>query len=153
MYNSARRRSESTHWFPSRQSDGLALDSDRRNRFEQEARAAGGLNHPNIVAIFAIGTEDGVLYAVEELLKCETLRKRLRLRPLAARNAIDCAVQAARGLAAAHAGGIFQRDPKSDFGPEMSGHGFSLAPDGRTGTSLSTKPQGSGRYSGTGMRA
>jgi serine/threonine protein kinase len=46
----------------------VTLDRDRRHRFEQEARAAGGLNHPNIVAVFDIGSEDGAMYVVQELL-------------------------------------------------------------------------------------
>ncbi|HYW44477.1 MAG TPA: protein kinase [Bryobacteraceae bacterium] len=92
----------------------LQLDADRRARFEQEARAAGALNHPNIVAIYDIGLHDGALYIVQELLEGETLRERLRQGPLPARKAIDCAVQTARGLAAAHAKGIVHRDLKPD---------------------------------------
>jgi Tol biopolymer transport system component len=92
----------------------LNLDPERRARFEQEARAAGALNHHNIVAIFDIGSQDGALYVVEELLEGETLRQRLAQGPLPARKAIDYAVQAARGLAAAHAKGIVHRDLKPD---------------------------------------
>ncbi|MGO9258048.1 MAG: protein kinase domain-containing protein [Bryobacteraceae bacterium] len=90
----------------------ITLDPDRRRRFEREARAAGGLNHPNIVAVFDIGWEDGAMYVVQELLEGETLRERLRIGALPVRKALDYAVQAARGLAAAHAKGIVHRDLK-----------------------------------------
>ncbi|MGP8246062.1 MAG: protein kinase domain-containing protein [Bryobacteraceae bacterium] len=92
----------------------VTLDPDRRRRFEQEARAAGGLNHPNIVAVFDIGSEAGAMYVVQELLEGETLRERLRTGPLPLRKALDYAVQAARGLAAAHAKGIIHRDLKPE---------------------------------------
>src|SRR5258708_1205813 len=90
------------------------LDPERRARFEQEARAAGALNHPNIVSIYDIGVEDGSLYIVEELLEGETLRDRLRHGPIPVRKAVDYALQAARGLAAAHAKGIVHRDLKPE---------------------------------------
>ena len=92
----------------------VTLDADRRQRFELEARAAGGLSHPNIVAVYDIGSEDGALYVVQELLEGETLRERLRAGPLPARKALDYALQAARGLAAAHAKGIVHRDLKPE---------------------------------------
>jgi len=92
----------------------VTLDADRRHRFELEARAAGGLNHPNIVAVFDIGSEAGAMYVVQELLEGETLRERLRGGPLPLRKALDYAVQAARGLAAAHAKGIVHRDLKPE---------------------------------------
>jgi eukaryotic-like serine/threonine-protein kinase len=92
----------------------VTLDPDRRNRFELEARAAGGLSHPNIVAVFDIGQEDGAMYVVQELLEGETLRDRLKAGALPLRKAIDYAIQAARGLAAAHAKGIVHRDLKPE---------------------------------------
>jgi len=55
----------------------VATDPDRLHRFEQEARAAGMLNHPNIVAVYDVGAQDGVSYVVSELLDGETLRMRL----------------------------------------------------------------------------
>ncbi len=91
----------------------FARDADRMRRFEREARAAGGLNHPNILAIFDIGVEDGALYVVSELLEGETLRRRLG-RPLAPRKAIEIARQVAAGLAVAHAKGIVHRDLKPE---------------------------------------
>ncbi|HEX9303466.1 MAG TPA: serine/threonine-protein kinase, partial [Thermoanaerobaculia bacterium] len=77
-------------------------DPDRLRRFEQEARAAGVLNHPNVTAVYDIGTVDGSPYVVTELLEGETLRSRLAGGPLAPRRAIEFAIQIAHGLAAAH---------------------------------------------------
>ena len=89
-------------------------DPDRLRRFEQEARAAGILNHPNITAVHDIGTVDGSPYVVTELLVGETLRSRLAGGPLAPRRAIDYALQIAHGLAAAHEKGIVHRDLKPE---------------------------------------
>jgi Tol biopolymer transport system component len=92
----------------------FSSDPDRMRRFEQEAQAAGGLNHPNILAIHDVGTVDGSPYLVSELLEGETLRERLVAGPLPARKAIDFAAQIARGLAAAHEKGIVHRDLKPE---------------------------------------
>jgi serine/threonine protein kinase len=89
-------------------------DSDRLRRFEQEARAAATLNHPNILAIFQMGTHDGAPYLVSELLEGGTLREQLVHGPMPLRKAIDVGVQAARGLAAAHEKGIVHRDLKPE---------------------------------------
>jgi Tol biopolymer transport system component len=89
-------------------------DADRLRRFEQEARAAGILNHPNITAVYDIGTENGAPYVVSELLEGETLRSRLGSGPLPVRKALDYAVQLARGLAAAHEKKIVHRDLKPE---------------------------------------
>ena len=86
----------------------FATDATRVHRFEQEARAAGSLNHPNILAIHDIGTHDGVPYIVSELLEGETLRERMAGGALPQRKAIDYALQIAKGLAAAH-----EKDPKN----------------------------------------
>ena len=100
----------------------FSADADRLRRFEQEARAAAALNHPNILAVHDIGTHNGSPYIVSELLEGETLRARLgkgarrsdtpgsggppasagTSSALPVRKAIDYAVQIARGLAAAH---------------------------------------------------
>jgi eukaryotic-like serine/threonine-protein kinase len=93
---------------------GSAPDSERLRRFEQEARATAALNHPNILAVFDIGTQDGSPYIVSELLEGETLRSRLTSGPLPMRKTIDYALQIARGLAAAHDHGIFHRDLKPE---------------------------------------
>src|SRR5690348_16273829 len=75
----------------------LSQDGDRVRRFEQEARAAGMLNHPNILAIYDVGTHEGSFYVVSELLDGETLKARQSGAPLATHRAIDYALQTARG--------------------------------------------------------
>ena len=92
----------------------LMNDPERLRRFEQEARAAAALNHPNILAVYQMGVYEGAPYLVSELLEGSTLRARIRRGPLAARNAIDYGVQIARGLAAAHVKGIVHRDLKPE---------------------------------------
>jgi hypothetical protein len=89
-------------------------DADRLRRFEQEAQAAGGLNHPNITAVYDVGAHEGAPYIVTELIEGETLRARLAGGAIPARKAIDYAVQIARGLAAAHEKGIVHRDLKPE---------------------------------------
>ncbi|MFY9550806.1 MAG: protein kinase, partial [Thermoanaerobaculia bacterium] len=89
-------------------------DADRLRRFEQEAQAAGGLNHPNITAVYDIGQHEGAPYVVQELLEGETLRAVLAGGGLSQRKAIDYALQAAHGLAAAHEKGIVHRDLKPE---------------------------------------
>jgi serine/threonine protein kinase/Tol biopolymer transport system component len=92
----------------------FAQDSDRLKRFEQEARAAGVLNHPNITAVYDFGSHDGAPYIVTELLEGETLRSRLGPGAIPARKAIDYGIQIAKGLAAAHEKGIVHRDLKPE---------------------------------------
>ncbi len=94
--------------------ESLTTDPDRLRRFEQEARAAAALNHPNILAVYQMATHDGVSYMVTELLDGETLSERLRRGPVSMRKAIDYAVQIAHGLAAAHDKGIMHRDLKPE---------------------------------------
>src|SRR5271167_364745 len=92
----------------------ISLDADRLRRFEQEALATAALNHPNILAVFDIGTSDGSPYVVSELLEGETLRERLRGGSIPVRKTLDCALQIAHGLAAAHEKGIIHRDLKPE---------------------------------------
>lgn len=92
----------------------LSQDADRLRRFEQEARAASALNHPNILTIHDVGAHDGSPYVVSELLEGETLRQRLSTGALSPRKAIEYAVQIANGLAAAHEKGIVHRDLKPE---------------------------------------
>jgi serine/threonine protein kinase len=92
----------------------FSSDSDRLKRFEQEARAAGVLNHPNITIVYDIGAHDGAPYVVQELLEGETLRGELAGGRFSPRKAIDYAVQIAQGLAAAHEKGIVHRDLKPE---------------------------------------
>jgi eukaryotic-like serine/threonine-protein kinase len=89
-------------------------DPARLGRFEQEARATATLSHPNILAIFDVGQQDGRPYIVTELLQGETLRARLRASSLQPRKAIEYAAQIACGLAAAHSHGILHRDLKPE---------------------------------------
>jgi eukaryotic-like serine/threonine-protein kinase len=89
-------------------------DRERLQRFEQEARATGMLNHPNLLTIYDVGDNEGSPYIVSELLEGETLRDRLNRGALAPRRAIDAALQIAQGLAAAHEKGIIHRDLKPE---------------------------------------
>jgi serine/threonine protein kinase/tetratricopeptide (TPR) repeat protein len=89
-------------------------DHKRLRRFEQEARAAGALNHPNVLAVYDIGTHDGAPYVVSELLEGQTLRVRLEGGALPVRKALDHALQVVHGLAAAHDKGIVHRDLKPE---------------------------------------
>ena len=91
-----------------------ATDAIRLHRFEQEARAAGQLNHPNILTVYDVGTHAGAPYIVSELLEGESLRSRLQEGALSWRKAIEYARQVAEGLAAAHAKSIVHRDLKPD---------------------------------------
>jgi len=91
-----------------------ASDQERLRRFEQEAQAAGALNHPNITAVYELGSHDGSPYIVTELLEGETLRGRLAGGALPVRKATDYAIQTAKGLAAAHEKGIVHRDLKPE---------------------------------------
>src|SRR5260221_8024230 len=75
----------------------FAADAGRVQRFEQEARAAGQLNHPNILAVYDVGVHDGAPYIVSELLDGESLRSRLRGGALPARQTLDCAPPKIRG--------------------------------------------------------
>jgi len=93
---------------------GSEPGAERLRRFEQEARATAALNHPNILAVFDIGSQDNFPYIVSELLEGETLRTRLSGGPLPVRKAVEYALQIARGLAAAHDHGIFHRDLKPE---------------------------------------
>ncbi len=92
----------------------FSADAERLRRFEQEAQAAGALNHPNILAIHDVNTHDGSPYVVSELLEGETLREQLNGTVLSHRKAVDYALQIAHGLAAAHERGIVHRDLKPE---------------------------------------
>jgi len=92
----------------------FSQDPDRLRRFEQEAQAAGSLNHPNVLAVYDVGAHDGAPYVVSELLEGETLRARLLGFTIPQRKAVDYAAQIARGLAAAHARNLVHRDLKPE---------------------------------------
>ncbi len=92
----------------------FSSDADRLKRFEQEARAAGVLNHPNVTTVYDLGSHDGAPFVVQELLEGETLRAELAAGRFLPRKAIEYAVQIAHGLAAAHEKGIVHRDLKPE---------------------------------------
>jgi TolB-like protein/tetratricopeptide (TPR) repeat protein len=92
----------------------VAADPDTLARFEREAKAVAALSHPNILSIFDFGNEDGVAYAVMELLEGETLRGKLEAGPIPQKQAVDYALQVAKGLSAAHEKGIVHRDLKPE---------------------------------------
>ncbi|TDI35900.1 MAG: hypothetical protein E2P02_26730 [Acidobacteria bacterium] len=92
--------------------DELAEDQAFRDRFEREAKALAALSHPNVLAIYDFGSEDGVVYTVTELLEGNTLQKLLEAGALPQRKAVAYALQMAQGLAAAHDKGIIHRDLK-----------------------------------------
>ena len=124
----------------------FAADGERLRRFEQEARSAAALNHPNIVSVHDMGTADGSPYIVSELLEGQNLREVLRQGAVPARKALDYAIQTAHGLAAAHDVGIVHRDLK----PEN----LFITKDGRLkildfGLAKLTRPEGGGSDNST----
>jgi eukaryotic-like serine/threonine-protein kinase len=94
--------------------EALASDSDRLQRFEQEARTLSTVSHPNLLAIYDVGTQDATHYLVSEFLEGHTLRERMSGASLSQRKIADYALQLANGLAAAHEKGIVHRDLKPE---------------------------------------
>ena len=94
--------------------EAYSTDPERLRRFQQEARAVGSLNHPNIMAIHDTGVHEGTPYLVMELLEGETLRAKLNGRPIPPKRAVDITFQIAQGLAAAHGQGLIHRDLKPE---------------------------------------
>src|SRR4030095_2408260 len=91
----------------------VAGDAERLRRFENEARAAAALSHPNVLTVYDVNV-GGTPCVVFELLEGETLRSRLATGDLAPAQALDIGCQVGRGLAAAHDRGIVHRDLKPD---------------------------------------
>src|SRR6266478_6362238 len=89
-------------------------DAERLKRFEQEAHAVVGLNHPHILTVYEIGEDHSIHYIASELIEGETLRHRLKRGPMQLSEAVDVAVQVASALAAAHHAGIVHRDIKPE---------------------------------------
>jgi serine/threonine protein kinase/tetratricopeptide (TPR) repeat protein len=89
-------------------------DKKRIDRFRQEARAASALNHPNILTVYEVGEQAGYHFIVTEYVEGETLRQQIMRERISPDRAVDCAVQVAGALAAAHAAGIVHRDIKPD---------------------------------------
>jgi serine/threonine protein kinase/WD40 repeat protein len=92
----------------------LSAEPEQLARLQQEARLAGALNHPNVVAVYDVGVDNGIFYVVSELLEGESLRDRLSRGPVPLRTALEWAVQLARGLGAAHDRGVVHRDLKPE---------------------------------------
>ncbi|HYN20249.1 MAG TPA: serine/threonine-protein kinase, partial [Thermoanaerobaculia bacterium] len=92
----------------------VSADAERRLRFEQEARSASALNHPNIITVYDIDSSDSNLYLAMELVEGKTLREMLSAELLPAKKMLDISVQVADGLAKAHAAGIVHRDLKPE---------------------------------------
>ena len=89
-------------------------DAARLKRFQQEARAVVGLNHPNVLTVYEIGEDHSIHYIASELIEGETLRERLTRGPMRLNEAVDIAIQVASALAAAHEAGIVHRDIKPE---------------------------------------
>jgi non-specific serine/threonine protein kinase len=94
--------------------DTIAGDPNALSRFQREAKAIAALSHPNIVAVFDVGTDQGRPYVIMELLEGETLGRRLKRAALDWRAALTVATAVADGLAAAHAKGMIHRDIKPE---------------------------------------
>jgi eukaryotic-like serine/threonine-protein kinase len=92
----------------------VAHDRERLKRFQQEARILSALNHPNLMAIHDVGTQDGLHFLVSEFLEGQTLRERLGDGALPQRRVNEYGLQIAKGLAAAHEKGIVHRDLKPE---------------------------------------
>src|SRR3984893_12328538 len=92
----------------------IAADPDTLSRFEREAKAVAALSHQNILSIFDFGTQDGIAYAVMELLEGDTLRGKLDAGPIPQKQAVDYALQVVKGLSAAHERGVVHRDLKPE---------------------------------------
>jgi eukaryotic-like serine/threonine-protein kinase len=92
----------------------LSSDASRLKRFEQEAQSAAALNHPNILAVYQLGSYQGAPYLVSEFLEGQTLREQLKQGPLSQERAVDYAQQIADGMSAAHERRIIHRDLKPE---------------------------------------
>jgi len=89
-------------------------DLDRLRRFEQEARAASALNHPNILTIYEIGETNSGHFIATEFIEGRTLRRHMGAHKMSLREALDVAIQVASALSAAHRAGIIHRDIKPE---------------------------------------
>ncbi len=92
----------------------FAGDPYHMRRFQQEARAASTLNHPNIITVYEIGQSDGVLFIAQERVVGETIRQRLAAGPIPLKAILEIGAQAAAALAAAHSAGVVHRDIKPE---------------------------------------
>jgi len=94
--------------------ESFAADRERLDRFQQEAKILSALNHPNLLAIFDVGSQNGLYYLVSEFLEGKTLRELLEEGTLPPRRINEYSLQITRGLAAAHDKGIIHRDLKPE---------------------------------------
>ncbi|HQR34941.1 MAG TPA: protein kinase, partial [Blastocatellia bacterium] len=94
--------------------EAFTKDQTRVARFQQEARAASALNHPNIITIYEVGEDSGVHFIATEHIAGKTLRQHLRSEGMNLREALDIATQIASALQAAHEAGITHRDIKPE---------------------------------------
>jgi len=130
----------------------VANDPDSLARFEREAKSVASLSHPNILAIYDFGSQDGTAYAVTELLEGETLRGKIDAGAVSPRQAVDWALQIARGLSAAHERGVVHRDlkPENVF-VTKDGHvkildfGLAKRVEAESADGQTSAPTGSGR--------
>jgi serine/threonine-protein kinase len=139
-------------------SEDVTQNEDRVRRFQQEARAASALNHPNIITIYDVGQIDSAHFIATELIEGETLRQRMKRTDMGLLEILDVAIQSATALAAAHAAGIMHRDIKPenimlradgyvkvlDFGlaklVENTTQGGDSDPEAETQSFVNTKP-------------
>jgi serine/threonine-protein kinase len=149
---------------------GFSIDRDRLRRFEQEARAASALNHPNIITIHEFGQEEGVHFIVSEFIEGETLRRRIGAETAAggrmsAPEVLEFAIQLTSALNAAHEAGIVHRDIKPenvmvrpdglvkvlDFGLAklIERRAYDTAPDAKDAFAATTASVGTGVVMGT----
>ena len=101
----------------------LVSDPEVRKRFEREAKAAASLNHPNICTVHEIDEADGKIFLAMELVKGDSLESHIEKGPLALKESLYIARQAAEGLQEAHANGVVHRDIKPG--------NIIITPDGR----------------------
>ncbi len=94
--------------------ESFASDRERLDRFQQEARILSALNHPNLMAVYDVGVQDGMHFLVSEFLDGDTLRDRMNAGPLPQRRVVEYGLQIAKGLAAAHEKHIVHRDLKPE---------------------------------------
>jgi serine/threonine protein kinase/Tol biopolymer transport system component len=104
----------------------LSTDTERLRRFAEEARAAGTLNHPNILIVHDVGEHEGKPYLVSECLEGKNLRERLSAGPMPMTEAVAVSLGIAQGLSAAHERGIVHRDLKPENTFLKSGGGVKL---------------------------
>src|SRR4029079_5676055 len=95
-------------------SAAFTRDEERVRRFQQEARAASALNHPNLITIFEIGEVESIHFISTEFIEGETLRQRILSHRMSVRDLCDVAMQVGSALSAAHSAGITHRDIKPE---------------------------------------